>query len=258
MEDDFNGYISSNVEVEYENVLKPRPSQSRQRRAGLTNASLNKVINVNNIDTELRLLSQHVDDEGNNILVVEVDNLSKMKFRPTQSVMLAVYDAPRFNTSNLVTKKTFIPVSEFQSEGDHQKLITTLTIPSVKNETAAILMATIVDNESADIEDYQQQDRSNCYQNVTLHATNTPTYINGVRADLNGDTQIKGQRISITKNGNGITISGLQWGETVRLYNIDGKEVLSATGKYGDLFIPIGSHAFYILSNNDESIKFLF
>lgn len=258
MEDDFNGYISSNVEVEYENVLKPRPSQNKQRRAGFTNVSLNKVINVNNVDTELRLLSQHVDDEGNNIFVVEVDNLSKMKFRPTQSVMLAVYDAPRFSTSNLVTEKTLIPVSEFQNEGDHQKLITTLTVPGVMNETAAILMATIVDNENADIEDYQQQDRSNCYQNVTLHATNTPTYINGVRTDLNGDTQIRGQRISITKNKNGITIRGLQWGETVRLYNIDGKEILSATGKYGDLFIPIGSHAFYILSNNDESIKFLF
>lgn len=257
--DDFNGYISSNVRVTYENVLKA--AYNAKRRASNLFSTQGKLLALNNVDTEMRLLSQHVDNEGNNTFVVEISNFSKMKFRDNQSVMLAIYDSPRLNSDNLVCQQVLIPTSEFTPFMDYQKLTATITVPNVRNQSAGVLVATIVDNSlgaEADKLVFDEKERGDNYQNVTLYATGTPTYIDGVRADLRADKQMNGKRISLTYKAEGIMVSGLNDGETVRLLNVDGVELRAVKAKGPEMFIPINRHSFFILNTTDESLKFLF
>ena len=93
---------------------------------------------------------------------------------------------------------------------------------------------------------------------VSLHEKGIPTYIDGVRADLRADKQMKGKRIAFTYKENGILVRGLNKGEMVRLYGLSGKEIFVKSAKGTELFVPVDRHAFFVLSADDESIKFLF
>ena len=259
MEDDFNGYISSKVDVEYENIFKSM-FNSRRKVSNLR-STMTKVTTVNNVDTEMKVLSQSVDDEGNNTLVVEVVNNSKVKLRSDQSILVVVLDNPRLSEESLMTKMVKIPASEMRDYGTYQKLITTITVPSVKNDVQAVVAATVVPESAqsvAEMNIYREIDPNDSYQYVTLHESGTPTYIDGVRADLRADKQMRGKRIAFTYKENGIQVCGLNKGETIRLYDIDGKELFARKANGSEMFVPINRHAFFVLSANDESIKFLF
>ena len=259
MEDDFNGYISSKVDVEYENIFKS--TFNSRRKVSNLRSTMTKVTTVNNVDTEMKVLSQSVDDEGNNTLVVEVVNNSKVKLRSDQSILVVVLDNPRLSEESLMTKMVKIPASEMRDYGTYQKLVTTITVPSVKNDVQAVVAATVVPESAqsvAEMNIYREIDPNDSYQYVTLHESGTPTYINGVRADLRADKQMKGKRIAFTYKENGIQVRGLNKGETIRLYDINGKELFARKANGSEMFVPINRQAFFVLSANDESIKFLF
>ena len=259
MDDDFNGYISSKVDVEYENIFKS--TFNSRRKVSNLRSTMTKVTTVNNVDTEMKVLSQSVDDKGNNTLVVEVVNNSKVKLRSDQSILVAVLDNPRLSEESLMTKMVKIPASEMRDYGTYQKLVTTITVPSVKNDVQAVVAATVVPESAqsvAEMNIYREINPNDSYQYVTLHESGTPTYIDGVRADLRADKQMRGKRIAFTYKENGIQVCGLNKGETIRLYDIDGKELFARKANGSEMFVPINRHAFFVLNANDESIKFLF
>ncbi len=259
MDDDFTGYISSRVDVEYENVFKS--TFNSRRKVSNLRSTMTKVTTVNNVDTEMKVLSQSVDDKGNNTLVVEVVNNSKVKLRSDQSILVAVLDNPRLSEESLMTEMVIIPACEMRDYGTCQKLVTTITVPSVRNDVQAVVAATVVPENAHSLSEmniYQEINPNDSYQYVTLHESGTPTYIDGVRADLRNDKQMKGKRISFTYKENGILVRGLNKGETIRLYNLDGKELFARKANGLEMFVPINRHAFFVLNANDESIKFLF
>ena len=57
MDDDFTGYISSRVDVEYENVFKS--TFNSRRKVSNLRSTMTKVTTVNNVDTEMKVLSQY-------------------------------------------------------------------------------------------------------------------------------------------------------------------------------------------------------
>ncbi|MBP5508943.1 MAG: hypothetical protein J6Y23_14065, partial [Prevotella sp.] len=259
IEDDFNGYIHSQVNVEYENVFKS--AFNSRRRVSNMRSTQSKTIAVNNVETEMNVLSRHIDDEGTNTFVVEVINRSKVKLRSGQSIMIAVLDNPRLNDEGLMTEVVKLPANMMRDYGTFQKIVTTITVPSVKNDIPAIIRASVVPDSVSSVIDmntYHEQNLNNSYQYVTLHQKGTPTYIGGVRADLRADRQMKGKRIAFTYEENGILVRGLNKGETVRLYDLGGKEIFVKSTNGGEMFVPVGRHAFFVLNVDDESIKFLF
>ena len=259
MDETFNGYISSQVTVMYENIFKS--NVSRRLKKSLLAGSKSKSLLVNNINTELRVISQNVDDKGNNTFVVEVINHSKIKFRENQSIVVGIFDNPRF-TRDLVNKSAVIlPTSEFIDYGLFQKAVTTITAPNVTNDSEAYLMATIYDQRFGTSEEsiiYEEENRENSYQTVRLLSKGTPTIVDGIRQDLRAERQMKGQRISFTYKSNGILVSGLHSRETVRLHDIYGREIYVGKAKGGQHLVPIERHAFYVVTAGDESLKFLF
>ena len=255
LEDNFNGYISSKVDVEFENIFKS--SFNVKRRVSNLAASETKQIIVNTVDAELRLLAQHVDDEGNNSFVIEFVNNSKIKLRPDQDIFLAVLNDPRFDREENVMEMVTIPASQMKEYGTVEKITAAITVPAVNNEVAAVLLAMVIPHDG-ESDYYQDVNINDNYQYVKLYEKGTPTYINGVRADLRGERQMKGQRISFTYKPNGILVHGLNIGETLRLYDLGGREVFSAKAKDATMLVPIDRHAFFVLSTDDESIKFMF
>ena len=69
---------------------------------------------------------------------------------------------------------------------------------------------------------------------------------------------MRGKRIAFTYKENGILVRGLSKGETIRLYDLDGKELFTGKANGTEMLVPINRHAFFVLSADDESIKFLF
>ena len=259
MDDDFNGYISSQVDVEYENIFKS--IFNNRRKVSNLRSTMARITPMNNVDTEMKVLSQSVDDNGNNTFVVEVTNKSKVKLRSDQSIMLAVLDNPRLSEESMMTEMVRIPASEMRDYGTYQKLITTITVPSVRNDIQAVVAATVVPesaNSISEMNTYREINPNDSYQYVTLHESGTPTYIDGVRADLRADKQMRGKRIAFTYKENGILVRGLSKGETIRLYDLDGKELFTGKANGTEMLVPINRHAFFVLSADDESIKFLF
>ena len=259
IEDDFNGYIASRVDVEYENIFKS--AFNSRRKVSNLRSTMKKGIPVNVVETEMNVLSHHIDDEGNNTFVVEVINRSKVKLRKGQSIMIALFDNLRLNDDNLVTKTVKVPASDMRDYGQFQRLVTTITVPSVRNDFHAVLKAAVVPDTVSSVsamDIYQESVLDNSYQYVSLHEKGIPTYIDGVRADLRADKQMKGKRIAFTYKENGILVRGLNKGEMVRLYDLSGKEIFVKSAKGTELFVPVDRHAFFVLSADDESIKFLF
>ena len=259
MDDDFNGYISSQVDVEYENIFKS--IFNNRRKVSNLRSTMARITPMNNVDTEMKVLSQSVDDNGNNTFVVEVTNKSKVKLRSDQAIMLAVLDNPRLSEESMMTEMVRIPASEMRDYGTYQKLITTITVPSVRNDIQAVVAATVVPesaNSISEMNTYREINPNDSYQYVTLHESGTPTYIDGVRADLRADKQMRGKRIAFTYKENGILVRGLSKGETIRLYDLDGKELFTGKANGTEMLVPINRHAFFVLSADDESIKFLF
>lgn len=259
MEDDFNGYVASRVDVVYENVFKA--TYNNRRKVSNLRSTMTKVIPLNNVETEMKLLSQSVDDEGNNTLVVEVVNHSKVKLRPDQAVAVVVLDNPRYSDDGVMTEIVKVPASEMRDYGTVQKLVTTITVPAVRNDVQAVVMALVVPESASSVAEmnaYRETNQNDNYQYVTLHEKAIPTYVNGVRADLRADKQMKGKRIAFTYKDNGIMVRGLNKGETVRLYDLDGKELFVGKANGSEMFIPVNRHAFFVLNASDESIKFLF
>ena len=270
MEDDFNGYINSMVNVEYENVLKAAHKRSPLR--GKT-----RTLAINNVDTQLNIISQSVDDEGNNNFLVEIINHSKIKLRHDQSVFLGAYSNPRFLTASSTSKKYYtedligdymlIPTSKFVDYGDIQRIVTTLTIPNVTNDIDAYVMASIIDNGSnlmagqdgvPEHQVYTEDIQQNSYYTVQLKKKGTPTFINGVRQDLRAERQMDGERISVIFKENGLLVDKLHNGETVRLYDINGIEYFVGKAKGTQLFIPVNKHSFFIVKTEDDSLKFMY
>lgn len=270
MEDGFNGYINSMVNVEYENVLKASKKGSSLRGKVRTLA-------INNVDTQLNIISQSVDDEGNNKFLVEIINHSKIRLRHDQSVFLGAYTNPRFllasnlskeyYTEDLIGDYMLIPTSEFVDYGDKQRIVTTLTIPNVTNDIDAYVMASIVDNGTnlmagqngvPEHQVYTEDTQQNSYYTVHLKKKGTPTFINGLRQDLRAEKQMDGERISVIFKENGLLVDKLHNGETVRLYDINGMEYFVGKAKGTQLFIPVNKHSFFIVKTEDDSLKFMY
>lgn len=268
MEEGFNGFINSRVEVEYENVLKAPKNKMRLKGSKV------RTLSINNVKTQLRVISQSVDDEGNNTFLVEIINHSKITLRYDQSLFVGVYSNPRYlplksspSTEGLISEYKIIPIDEFRDYGGWQRIITTVTVPSVSNDIDAYIVAQIIDNGTnlmagvngiPENQIYQEDDNCNNYYTVQLKKKGTPTFIDGVRQDLRAERQMDGERISVTFKENGLLVSRLNDGETVRLYDINGMEYFVEKAKGSELFIPVNKHSYFVVKTNDDSVKFLF
>ena len=87
---------------------------------------------------------------------------------------------------------------------------------------------------------------------VSLFPKGDPTEI--VRPTLDDFTN--NHHVKITVLDDGVSLSGLNVGETIRIFNTEGIPVCNKQATSSTQFIPLQRHDVYVLSAGDEVFKF--
>ena len=263
VDDDFDGYMTTQVTVDFDNVFKAK-NHGRRRTMSLLRQvrhqppkRLTKTENV-----ELRLVRQSIED-GVNTFVVELIDHSMRGIDKNSAVTVGLYAHPSILVPLSDESEVVVNASDFMMIGGKRKAYATLTFDGITEPIQAYLTTHIVDAEiveklgglkdnseamqEAHVDNFCGFD--NAY-NVKLYPTDDPSALKKILAD--GPAT---HRITIQKENDGVRLSGLEAGERIRLFNAEGIAVFSGIATQSTLMVPLKQHGVYLLTGNKEVFK---
>lgn len=260
VDDDFDGYMSTNVSVEYDNVFKakshPRHAKSFIRQTQQLPGTKIKAIE----EIGLKLIGQSIED-GVNTFVVELTDNSMRGMNQENAVIVGLY--AHAGSFEPLTNEAVVTVnsSDFMIIGGKRKAFATISIDGITQSIKAFINARVVDTSIIGGEEMtgEQQQESivdnvlgfyNTYA-VRLYPTDNPTDLRQLL-----DEPAKEHRISLEIENNGVRLSGLKNGEHIRLFTTSGITVFSEKVHHSTLFIPLAKNGVYLLTGDKEIFKF--
>ena len=271
IDDDFDGYISSTVDVVYNNVFKHKvsrrrgaPSNVRQRSAAITDR-----VSMGEVDCIVK--SQTIED-GANTFLLELSDLGNM--RSDMGVCVGIYAHPNGTEPLTNEAEVIVPASEFVQMADARKAYATVTISGITEPVKAYVNARLVEQDDkglsrrragvyrvstrrgewSSVASRQSIQMSSNASSVNLFPSDEPSDI--VRVDpVETDTD-HGHRISISREAGGVKLSGLISGEQVRIFNADGRAVFNKIAGAATMTVPLNQTGVYLLCSESETYKF--
>ena len=253
--EDFDGYITSNVSVEYNNVFRTRSHPRNRALSFLRQQKTGDTQYVHLEDVECRVLSRSIE-EGKNTFVVEVVDHGELP--ADMAVHVGIFTHPVGFMPISEGAEVMLSPSDFSKLGGKRKAFVTITADGVAEPTEAYVNCHIVstrvtteDDQDLIIQNVRQG--SNAYR-VQLFPTDIPTKLEEImrhREDIVHHT-------AIAQRENGVAVSGIQPGETLRVFNADGICMFNgkSNAQPSNLFVPLKQHGTYILSTSREVYKF--
>ena len=226
---------------------------------------------------ECYALSQRVDEEGNNFFVVRVKNKSPRKMPEAYIVVIQVGDEAESSRFTTETAKGFIfgwseetpeipydsdpdfwqGIGVFQPRNGYESEDIIVKIPNVTEVKPLYLRAVVrTFDEKFNFIPITGGDQGHEYAVVTLYPSNETTSVKNIYEE--GDSQAS---LHVKVNGSQVDVDGAQPGEFVRLYFPNGmimaRQKASPDGK-ATFTMPRVKHGVYLLSNNNETVKFTY
>ncbi|MBO4827709.1 MAG: hypothetical protein J5506_10855 [Prevotella sp.] len=258
----FDGYLATQVEVEYDNVFRAK-SHARRKSVSLQRqlqSTPRERISMENI--EMRLLGQAIED-GANIFTVELTDRSTRGMNPGNEVHVGVFAHPAFPVPVSDGAETIVKATDFHLYGNVRKAYATVRVAGVAETTQAYLNLHLFESRPAGAE-FNYVENISFTENahfVILQPSNDPTEINPVRFRENKDRL----SVRITNEENGVRISGLPTGTDregneyrVRVFRSSGTAIYSEPSKSESIFVPLNNHDVYLLSTGKDILKFKF
>jgi len=256
IDSDFDGYITSSVTVEYNNVFQLKAHPRHKAMSYLRQSSNSTTTRLAITDVECNIINQSIEDGVNTFAVELIDH---RRLPDDFAVRVGLY--PHLASDDFLNEKAEVVVknSDFIEIGGRRKAYATVSIEGINEPLTAYLNCHVVKEdveESADgtIVDPRirnlHADRNAAV--VNLFPASNPNSIH--RPTIEGSTT--GHRIHMSVNDKGVTLSNLKRGEEIRIFNTAGMLVARATAQGNSLVVPIGSHGIYVLSTPDETFKF--
>ena len=249
--DDFDGYITSKVEVEYNNVFKAR----RHPRRGISFLRQQQELPKACVlleDVECNVISRSIEDGKNEFLVELTDHGG---LHDGVGVHVGIYAHPAGAISISNASEVEVTNADFRKIGGMRKAYVTVSVDGILEPTEAYVNCHLVDIDHSDDDNGELQidnRRSDNAFKVDLFPVDDPvTLIRMVK----GDTPVD-RRIKVSLQADGVTLSGLETGETVRIFNADGIAVCNRKAPASTLFVPLHQHSTYVLSAGKEVFKF--
>lgn len=260
VDDDFDGYMSTNVTVEFDNVFKakshPRHAKSFIRQT--TQMPSTRIKSTEEIG--LKLIGQSIED-GVNTFVVELTDNSMRGMNQANTVIVGLYAHPGSFEPLTNEAEVRVSSSDFMIIGGKRKAFATISIDGITQPIKAFINTRVVDTSiivGEELTGEQQQESivdnvlgfENTYA-VRLYPTDNPTDLRQLLEE-----PAKEHRIHLEIENNGVRLSGLKNGEHIRLFTTSGITVFSEKIDNSSLFIPLEKHGIYLLTGEKEVFKF--
>ena len=252
--EDFDGYISNSVTVEYNNTLNtevhPRHRNISMRRQTKSSEERHHV-DIENI--EMRLVRHGVEDETN-FYVVELIDHSIYGLKDNNVIHVGLYPHPTIVVPLSDEAETVVKASDFEDYGGVRRAYATVMISGVKEQADAYLTTHLYDsNNSSEDEETLVNNflgTKNAHY-VALLPHEDPVAIELMRADPE-----KYYKTVISKTDGGVNISGLEQGAHLRIFSSNGIICFSKKTDTTSIFVPLQHHDSYLLSTGSEILKF--
>ena len=253
---DFDGYISSDVIVDYDNVFRAEHHPKLRNVSFRRQIKSKELTNVSIEDVECRLIGHSVEDGVNNFVVELIDH-SVRGLSPRNTIHVGIYAHPTNVEPLLDDAETIVTTDDFSEIGGQRKAYATVRVADIKEPVRAYVSTHIFNtSESNDLLDSYVENRSardNSYY-ITLLPHNDPTVVEQIMKD---GVQSKVSFLVKAEAG-GLRISGLKKGAHLRVYGVNGLQVYNNKNADKEVFVPLKSRAIYLISDGKDVLKFAF
>ena len=242
--DDFDGYLSSQVEVTYDNVFKAR-RHPRRNISLVRQQKAKEAAHVDMEDIECRLIGHTVEDGVNSFLVELIDHSSR-GLKQHNQVRVGVYPHPGLTEPINDEAETVVTADDFFDFGGVRKAFATVDVPGIMESTNAYLNIHLVtgDTEVANL----RADENTHY--VTLLPAETVVGMEQLRLQEQPHT------LHIERQEGGLQVRGLKSGDTLRVFSADGLLVYRAMATASSMFVPLSAHGVYLVGTVEEIVKY--
>ena len=253
--DDFDGYISSDVAVVYDNVFQSQYHPLRRNVSFRRQVKSKEMVNVGMEDIECNLIGHSVENGVNNFVVELIDH-SVRGLNAHNSVHVGIYAHPTNIEPILDDAETIVRANDFTEIGGQRKAYATVKVARVGEPIRAYLSTHIYNSEQSTLEAAHVDNRSNLdnAHYITLLPHNDPTVVEQI---VKGGSSNNVSFVVKKENG-GLRISSLEHGSHLRVYSINGMQLFDRQNAEGEVFVPLREHQLYIISDGKELLKFAF
>lgn len=255
IDSDFNGYISSTVNVEYNNVFKVKAHPLRRSMSYLRQSFTTPRTRLTMADIESNVVNQSIEDGVNTFVVELIDHRG---LQSDMGVRVGVYAHPSIGEPLDDTAEVLVSQSEFVQMGDQRKAYATVSVRGITEPLQAYVNCHVVDT-SISATDLAVAHVKNLHGGsnpalVNIFPYSDPTRI--VRPAIEGKST--NHRIQVDVNGKGVSVRNLHPGETIRIFNAAGLLVFKQEVKGSTINVPLSVRGVYVLGSEDEVFKFRF
>ena len=256
----FDGYLSSHVEVTYDNVFKAR----RHPRRNISFVRQEKAIEATHVDmedVECRLIGHTVENGVNSFLVELIDHSSR-GLKQHNQVRVGVYPHPGLTEPIADEAETVVTADDFFDFGGVRKAFATVDVSGIRESANAFLNIHVVaDGAVAESRGLRSADNNTTIEVPNLRANENAHYVTLLPAESSmaiEQLRLEGNpgTLRIERQEGGVHVNGLKSGDTLRVFSADGLLVYRATATATSMFVPLSMHGVYLLSTKEEIVKY--
>ena len=250
--DDFDGYITSKVAVEYNNVFKAR-SHPRRGISFLRQQQEQPKECVIVEDVECDLVSRSIEDGRNEFLVELTDHGG---LHDGVGIHVGIFTHPNGSTPISEGAEVLVTKSDFRKIGDKLKAYVPISVDGILEPTEAYVNCHLIDIDHTDDNDGEVyidnvRGSDNAFKVQLFPVDNPTTLVRMIEANKTAS-----HRVTVTTQDGGATLSGLTNGEGVRIFNAEGMTICNRKADASTLYVPLPIRGTYILSTENEIYKF--
>ena len=271
IDDSFDGYIRSQVEVVYNNVFKSRVSRSRMARSNVRQRSADTYDRVSTGEVNC-IVRGHSIKDGTNTFLLELTDHGSM--RSDMGVCVGIYAHPNGTEPLSSECEVVVPASNFHQVADTRKAFVTVSINGISEPVKAFVNARLVEMADENVASsrrarfkvrgaskkllwtgvttFRRRGILGNASMVNLFPTDVPT---DIRRPAIEEAHL-GHLVTLDMQQDGVMLRGLKKGETVRIFQADGRTVFRKEATSSTLFVPLHQHSAYVLSTGEEVFKF--
>lgn len=250
--DNFDGYMSSEVTVTYDNVFKARMG-ARRRVSLVRQLEKQETVRVLNTNLDCDVVARNVEN-GANTFVVELTDLSSRGMPAGTGVLVGVHPHPGLPETLTGHDQTLVKAEDFKVIGGVRRAYAEICVDGITEPIPAYIVPKYVD-----LEDQEGQltpsitnvRAASCTPFVTLLPDRLPTRLRDIKADTK-----KVHKVSVSEREDGVCLSGLASDANVRIFDMNGFLIYSNTMPTPTLNVPLQRHGVYVLSTGTEIFKF--
>ncbi len=251
--DSFDGYITSDVTVDYDNVFKTnvhpvrRSSMRRQMKS-------KPMTNVGMEDIECRLIGHSVENGVNNFVVELIDH-SVRGMSPQNVVLVGIFAHSSLMEPLLDQGFCVVKAEDFTEIGGVRKAYTTVKVTGIREPIRAYLNAHVFYVESyedREMAPVMNKSRNNAHY-ITLLPHNDPTIVEQI---VKGGTA-RNVSFTVKEADGGVRISDLRKGAHLRIFTVNGVQVYNRKNSDTEVFVPLKGNTIYLISDGSEILKYI-